>query len=205
MTVPPDDSGRDQQIARLLEIIEQLTSDVRQLQDDVEELAARPPAEPETEPETEPAEPGPWVWFVPPAAAENDPDSDNDPRFTVQNFVAWYNLTFVGLDSSRARPIPACWDRHPALAMEIAALAYTWHAANIGARANPRDAQQWLHQWRPGFSDRLTRDWIHPDCHDGQHHEAAAPRANRFDLADDHAAQATRLNQPPAPDHPTAL
>jgi hypothetical protein len=44
--------------------------------------------------------------------------------------VAWYNDVFVGRDVSHDR-IPGCWRAHPSLAMEIAALAYSWRAANL--------------------------------------------------------------------------
>jgi hypothetical protein len=65
--------------------------------------------------------------------------------------------------------------------MEIATLAYSWHSANTGPAANPREAQYWHHQWRPGFTDRLTREWVHSDCIDGEHRAAGAiARLNRF-------------------------
>ncbi|MEU7477087.1 hypothetical protein AB0A63_13960 [Lentzea sp. NPDC042327] len=183
----PADSGggagdRDAQITTLINLAETLKRKLARLELKLNELAARIPAETQTE-EEDPAAPAAWVWFIPPAAAENDPGGDEDPRFTVGNFVAWYNVTFVGVDGGRARPIPPCWPQHPGLAMEIAALAYTWRAANIGPAATERDAQQWLHQWRPGFADRLARDWVHPDCLDSDHRDEQAVRANRFELA----------------------
>lgn len=55
------------------------------------------------------------------------------------------------------------------LAAGVASVAYAWQAANTGPAANIRDAQQWLHQWRPGFTDRMTGDWLSVDCLDGLH------------------------------------
>lgn len=40
------------------------------------------------------------MWFTPPTAAEDD------PRITVDNFVTWYNMTYVGIEGSRAKPTP---------------------------------------------------------------------------------------------------
>lgn len=188
--------GRDAQIAALTEIIGTLAQNLRRVEGKVNQLAKKPAADAKDE-EEDPTEPAAWVWFTPPAAAEDDPDGEEDPRFTVENFVAWYNATFVGIDGSRSRPIPPCWRRHRGLPMEIAALAYTWRAANIGPGANERDAQYWLHQWRPGFTDRLTREWVSPDCLDGDHRDDGTPsRPDRFELAEQHAAAVAQANQP---------
>lgn len=190
------DDDRDAQIKTLIEIIGALAQNVRRLDAKVNQLTGKRADETGDE-EENPSAPAAWVWFTPPAAAEDHPGQEQDPRFTVENFVAWYNLTFVGISGSRARAIPPCWRKHPGLAMEVAALAYTWRAANVGPDASIRDAQYWLHQWRPGFSDRLSREWIHPDCLDGDHRDdGPTPRADRFDLAEQHAATAARLRQP---------
>lgn len=161
---------RDNQIAALTEIIGTVAGDLRRLEGRVKRLATT--LDETTRPaddESEATKPAPWVWFPPPAAAEDNPDAEQDARATVTNFVTWYNSTFAGIDGSRAHPIPPCWPQHPALAMEIASLTYAWRTGNIGPSANARDAQQWLHQWRPGFSERLARDWVHADCLDGDH------------------------------------
>ncbi len=69
--------------------------------------------------------------------------------------------------------------------MEIANLTYSWRAANIGQAASPREAQYWHHQTRPGFTDRLTREWVHADCIDSEHRVAgAAERPDRFTVAE---------------------
>ena len=104
-----------------------------------------------------------------------------DPRGTVENFVDWYNQVFLGRDGGRAKPIPPCWRAHPGLAMEVAALAYGWRAANLGKSATVQQSLYWLHYWRPGFADRLGHDWLHPSCLDGEHLPVgASPRLDRF-------------------------
>jgi hypothetical protein len=176
-------SDIDRQITALAEIVSALATTVAHLSDRVDHLdkANRSRGQDDTSDSRKPAD---WVWFTPPAAAD-DPDITDDPRFTVDNFVAWYNITYVGIEGSRAKPIPDCWQRHPGLAMEIATLAYSWHAANVGASASPREAQYWHHQWRPGFTDRLAREWVHTDCVDGDHRpDGATGRPDRFALAE---------------------
>jgi hypothetical protein len=189
-------ADRDAQIRSLTEIVGMFAQTLRRMERRVNQLSKKPAADAEEDR----GEPAAWVWFTPPAAAENDPDGKEDPRFTVENFVAWYNLTFVGVDGSRARSIPPCWRSHPGVAMEVAALACSWRAANIGPEANPRDAQAWLHQWRPGFSDRLTRDWVRPDCLDGDHRDdGPTSRTDRFTLAAELAAAAAQHPGPSGP------
>ena len=175
------DVGR--QITALTEIVGALATTVSELTDRVKHLdKANKSRERDTSDSHEPAA---WVWFSPPAAAEDDPDPTDDPQTTVGNFVTWYNITYVGIEGSRAKPIPGCWRQHPGLAMEIATLAYSWREANIGPLAKPRDAQYWHHQWRPGFIDRLNREWTHADCLDSEHRAAgAAQRPDRFTLAE---------------------
>lgn len=149
----------DQQIRALTDIIDTLARALSHLSGRVDRLAARSQEAADEEGD----EPAAWVWFSPPTA-----DTD-DPQVLVDDFVSFYNLTYVGIEGSRARPIPPCWREHPGLTMEVASLAYTWRAANLGTSANARDAQQWHHQWRPAFADRLAREWAHADCLDGEH------------------------------------
>jgi hypothetical protein len=173
----------DRQITALTEIVGALAATVSQLRDRVDQLdkANRSRGQEDTSDGHEPAA---WVWFSPPTGAEDDPAA-TDPRITVESFVAWYNTTYVGVDGSRATSIPGCWRQHPGLAMEIASLAYSWRAANIGPSAQPRDAQYWHHQSRPGFTDRLNREWVHADCIDSQHRATGADeRPDRFTLAE---------------------
>lgn len=121
---------------------------------------------------TKAAEPAPWALYALPAPT-------NDVRTNLVSFVDWYNATYVGAEG-RTQRIPPCWQQHPGLLQEIGTLAASWRAANVGASANPRDAQQWHHQWRPGFAARV-RDWVHPHCLDGDHQTAGAPaRPDRF-------------------------
>ena len=183
MTADINASDLDCQITALTEIIGALATTVFQLNARVDKLtkANRSRGEggkDDCQDEEQASDPAAWVWFIPPAAAEDD------PRITVDNFVTWYNLTYIGVDGTRAKPIPDCWRQHPGLAMEVANLAYSWRAANIGGSASAREAQYWHHQWRPGFTERLTREWIHADCADGEHRAAsAAERPDRFTVA----------------------
>lgn len=196
MTTPPPGApdsaaGPDvhRQIAALLEIVGSLESRLSRLA----KLVART----NNSRGDDASAPAPWVWFNPPTAAGGDPHRSEDPRFTVDNFVAWFNLTYRGIDGGRAKPIPDCWREHPGLAMEVACLAHSWRSANIGPEASARDAQAWHHQWRPGFSDRLARDWVPADCLDDHHLPGGpAPRADRFTLAEQHT-QAPQLDADP--------
>jgi hypothetical protein len=103
----------------------------------------------------------PWLLSSPDMATA-------DPAQFLVGFVDYYNATFSG-QSGRPNPIPACWRKHPGLVAEVPALAYAWRAANQSRSANIRDAEQWLHQWRPGFVDRMARDWVPADCFDSCH------------------------------------
>jgi hypothetical protein len=146
----------DRQIRALTEIIGSLADSLARHAARVDHLTADAQARISTNGD----EVAPWVWEHPDASAD-------DPESVVETFVAFYNRTYVGVDGGRARPIPACWKCHPALVAEVATLAYSWRAANLGATANVRDAQYWLHQWRPAFTDRLVRDWVAMDCFEG--------------------------------------
>lgn len=192
-----DHGPRDKQIAAITEIVGTVAQNLRRVEGRVNRLAKTvndtPPAAEDEEDQSAPAS---WVWFTPPAAGEDEPGSDQDPRVTIENFVAWYNATFAGIEGSRSKPIPSCWQQHPGLAMEVAALAYTWRSANVGPSSSARDAQYWLHQWRPGFADRLTRDWVHADCLDDDHREGGPlPRESRFAAAERHAAAVESARQ----------
>jgi len=182
VTADAHDSDVERQITTLTEIVDALATAVAQLSDRLTRLekATRSRGQDDT---AEGHEPAAWVWFTPPVA-EDDPEA-TDPRITLDTFVTWYNITYVGVEGSRAKPIPHCWRQHPGLAMEIATLAYSWRAANLGASANPREAQYWHHQWRPGFTDRLTREWVHSDCLDGEHRATGVTEhPDRFTLAE---------------------
>lgn len=142
-----------------------------------------------------PMEPAPWVWYEP-------PELTADPEHNVHAFVSWFNQTYAGSPSGRARRIPSCWEQHPGLAMEVSALAALWHAANRGRGAHPRDATLWHHQWRPGLISRLT-DWVRPQCLDGAHRDAGAPpRANRF-APEQHADSSATAHDEHTVDDPT--
>jgi hypothetical protein len=85
-------SDRDRQISALTEIVGALATTVAQLSDRIEHLdiANRSRGQGDTNNSREPAA---WVWFTPPAAAEDEPETPEDPPFTVGNFVTWYNIT----------------------------------------------------------------------------------------------------------------
>lgn len=177
MTNDAHSSGLDGQINALTEIVGALATTVNQLSDRVEHLAKADRSSGQGDQQDDRG-PAAWVWFTPSAAAEDN------PRITVDNFVTWYNITYVGGEGTRAKPIPDCWRQHPGLAMEVANLAYSWRAANIG-EASPREAQYWHHQWRPGFTDRLAREWVHADCVDGEHRtNGSGERPDRFTRAE---------------------
>lgn len=148
-------AGAEEQVRALTEIIGMLAEGLARLSERVDSLSnsARPEGD----------EPAAWVLA--------SPQSGVDP---VERFVAFYNDTYVG-DGAKAVSIPACWREHPGLAMEVASLAHSWQAANLGPTASVRDAQQWHHQWRPGFVDRLARDWLTIDCLDGLHSAGRKP------------------------------
>ena len=206
--------GRDQQIGSVLEILGKLARDQRRLEGQFNRLVTmlreqERASKNEPEDAADPHAAAPWVWFSPPAPdepEEGQQDFKEDPQVFVTNFVAWYNVTFIGVDGGRARAIPNCWEAHPGLAMEVASLAYSWRAANLGPEASIKEQQYWLHQWRPGFSDRLVRDWVHADCVDGQHQSAGArKRDNRFVVNQNPPAQSPPQPPPPSgfpPDPP---
>ncbi|MEY8042350.1 hypothetical protein AB8O55_23320 [Saccharopolyspora cebuensis] len=171
----------DKQISALTEVVGGLASKVNKLRDRIDTLENGRPADADDDAK-EHDQPGTWVLFTPPAAAEDGRHrkDGHDPNWTLDNFVAWFNATYVGLAGGPTKPIPECWRHHPGLAMEVATLAYTWRRANVGDTANVRDAQYWHHTWRPGFAARLT-DWCHTHCLDGRHRETGSPvRPDRF-------------------------
>jgi hypothetical protein len=160
----------DRQIRALTEIIGLLAEALSRLSARVDNITA----EAQSRISANDDELAPWVWEHPDATA-------NDPESVVESFVTFYNRTYVGIDGSRARPIPICWKDHPALVAEVATLAYSWRTANVGTTANVRDAQYWLHQWRPAFTDRLVRDWLPMDCFEGaQGHDALFTASKPF-------------------------
>lgn len=144
----------DEQLRALTEIIGVLADGLSRLSARVDAMAAGGQAGA--------GDPAAWVL--------SSPLPHPDPQMVVPDFVAFYNVTYVG-EGSRATPIPNCWQRHPGLAMEVATLAHTWREANLGPTSNVRDAQQWHHQWRPAFVDRIAREWVGGGCLDGSHRE----------------------------------
>ncbi|MBQ0928821.1 hypothetical protein [Saccharopolyspora endophytica] len=171
--------GPQEQISVLMELIGGLAGKVTALGRRLHALETSDTEQEEDGPSDQPA---PWVVFTPPAAAEQRQHAfeGHTPEWTVDNWVVWFNTTYVGLPGSPTVPIPECWRDHPGLAMEVSTLAYSWRRANLGPTANVRDAQYWHHTWRPGFTARLA-NWVHPHCTDGRHRPIGAPaRPTRF-------------------------
>jgi hypothetical protein len=103
----------------------------------------------------------PWNWAALPS----------DHRETlvklVDGFVASYNQWWAMTD---AQLVPPCWPRHPALAYDLAALAWTFHWAYLDRQVTPDRAARFQAQLVP-FADRLER-WLgeQPDeCRAGRH------------------------------------
>jgi hypothetical protein len=151
----------DNQIRALVEIVGTLAGAVSRLSGRVDRLVAEAN-------QASDGDPAPWAWTCPHS------NSEDDSTTTTENFVAFYNATFVGVAGGRAKAIPSCWREHPGLVAEVVTLAYAWRAANLGSTANVREAQHWLQHWRPGFTDRMVRDWAHTDCLDGTHRQIGA-------------------------------
>lgn len=164
-------------------LLEALEEDVRTLRERLDRLHERLRDLEESDATPLRGEPAAWVAYTPPAAAGDPGHEREGPGFTMDNFVAWYNVTYAGLPGTRARPIPACWPHHPGLLSEIATLAHSWRDAFIGRTAHPNRAQLWHQHSRPGFAERLSTEWAHPHCHDGQHRTAGAgSRPDRYGL-----------------------
>lgn len=170
------------QIDALTEMVGRLVTNVASLRSRLEALEHGDTGD-DSDNDTKPHDrPAGWVLFTPPAAAEDraHQSQGHTPSWTVDNFVRWYNQTFLGLPGTVNQPIPPCWSEHPGLALEVATLAYAWRRSNVGPTANIRDAQHWHDRWRPGFLARLP-GYVHAHCLDGRHKQVGATfRADRF-------------------------
>lgn len=189
---PQQADETDSRVEALTELVGKLSGKVTKLTERLDAFGDPPASGDDTDDSTDEKKkdkdkPAPWVVYTPPAAAEDQKHraEKHTPRFTLENFVAWYNTVYVGAEGTSARPIPACWRKHPGLAAEVATLAYAWRQANIGSTANARDAQQWHHQHRPGFAARMASEWTHQRCLDGNHQAVGAPtRDDRYGTPD---------------------
>ena len=104
MTDDARSSDLGRQITALTEVVGALATTVSELRDRVKHLDKANKSREQND-TSDSHEPAAWVWFSPPAAAEDDPDTTDDPQTTVDNFVTWYNITYVGIEGSRAQPI----------------------------------------------------------------------------------------------------
>jgi hypothetical protein len=105
--------------------------------------------------------PVPWSWSTL-SPAEVDALVD-----LVDGFVIAYNQVWAVLD---ADTVPPCWHRHPALAHDLSALAWSYYQAYRDPDATP-DLALRFQAHLPGFRDRLDY-WLGADpaaCRDGRH------------------------------------
>ena len=98
----PSDGGTsplEAQVEALTEIVGGLTSKLTALRGRIETLENGAPDEPDGGEDDNADRPAPWVLFAPPAAAEDriHRADNHTPLWTVQNFVGWYNTTFLGI------------------------------------------------------------------------------------------------------------
>lgn len=203
-SVPRDKIAQhEQQIAALRAAVDELKRLITEQRDQGRDFALqlhKLVADDELDPDLRRNRPAPWVVFEPPG--RTDPETGaSDPLVGIALFVEYYNATYVGLPGSRAVPIPGCWLSHPGLLAEIATLAYFWRVANIGPRANVKDAQYWHQNFRPGFAARLATEWTHAHCRANSHKEAgAAARPDRYAKPSDGTTerQPEQAQPPPA-------
>jgi hypothetical protein len=103
----------------------------------------------------------PWSW-VTLSPAEGEANAT-----LLDAFVASYNRTWAIHDGE---VVPPCWHRHPALAHDLATLAWAYHQAYRDRDATPVRALQFQSQL-PLFAERLDR-WLGSEpgeCRAGRH------------------------------------
>jgi hypothetical protein len=128
----------------------------------------------------------PWNW----AAL---PDGDRETLVAlVDDFVGSYNRLWAMTDE---QTVPPCWYRHPALAYDLAALAWAYYEAYRHREATPGRALDFQAQLA-AFGDRLER-WLGSqpgECRAGNH-----PRDWR------HVRETVRDHAPGSVDHADAV
>lgn len=109
MTEQPEPPPLDDELAPTDDPYDELVDAIRAIRDHLQQLDDRRRELAEPDAAAKRREPAPWVVYTPPAAAGDHRHEEQDPGFTLENFVTWYNLTYTGLPGTRARPIPDCW------------------------------------------------------------------------------------------------
>lgn len=93
----------------------------------------------------------------------------------LDGFVASYNRTWA---ITAEQTVPPCWHRHPALAHDLATLAWAYYQAYRDPSATPDRALS-FQSHLPGFAERIDR-WLGADpaeCRAGRHTASWVERA----------------------------
>jgi hypothetical protein len=137
---------------------------------DEEPESAIPPIEPAPfielmaayrQPATAGAERLPWSW---PTLSPGEREAS---ATVLDAFVESYNRTWAISDK---QAVPSCWHRHPALALDLATLAWAYYQAYRDPTATP-DLALRFQAHLPRFAERVDR-WLGADpgaCRAGRH------------------------------------
>lgn len=133
------------------------------------------------QPATAGAERLPWSW---PTLSPGEREAS---ATVLDGFVESYNRIWAISDT---QAVPPCWHRHPALAHDLATLAWAYYQAYRDPTATPDLALRFQAQL-PGFAERVDR-WLGADpdaCRAGQHpatwHDTEAVTEGRRSSAED--------------------
>lgn len=121
------------------------------------------------QPATEGAERLPWSWST------LSPAEMSASAAVLDGFVVSYNRTWAITDE---QTVPPCWHRHPALAHDLATLAWAYYQAYRDPTATP-DRALGFQSHLPGFAERIDR-WLGADsaqCRAGRHTASWVERA----------------------------
>jgi hypothetical protein len=104
----------------------------------------------------------PWTWSL------RSPEEAAALGDLIGAFVACFNETFA---SSEDDLIPPCWAHHPALATELAAHIWLWHAAHHDPQPGTGLSGDYYLRHLPGFRSRITATLGRSptECRQGQH------------------------------------
>lgn len=132
------------------------------------------------QPATAGAERLPWSWATL-SAGEREASAT-----ALDGFVESYNRTWAMNDQ---QTVPPCWHRHPALAHDLAALAWAYYQAYRDPMATPDRALR-FQAHLPRFAERVDR-WLGADpatCRDG-HHPAVWRASDRATAAPERSTE----------------